>query len=211
MTSSTISNITYPLGSVSRPNSPYEICGYSSERQDSIIAPVSIAPLAAHFKGYFCARFESDDQLALPVFGNIQNGSTTYPFEQGAVEGALLSAYAIFPKRPSSNRTLITLRVGTSFISEEQARTNLDTEISDRSVLTPHSGVHTVETTPLHLQAGTFENTAYLTRKSWVDILNHIEVLPYANREQNEDDKRAIVDLEVFWTGVVHTLQVGMY
>lgn len=212
VTTSTPTNITYPLGLVSRSSSPYEICGYSSERQDSIIAPVSIAPYAANFKGYFCARFEPGVRNP-PVFGAIQNGSITYPFEQGiTVEGVSLSAHAIFSKPTSSNETVISLRVGTSFISEEQARKNLDTEIPDR---TPSSSGVTVspssEPTPLHLQVGTIENTAYLVRKSWTDILDRIEVLPYANGEQNEDDKRAIVDLEAFWTGVVHTLQVGRF
>jgi len=216
ITTSTPTNITYPLGLVSRSISPYEICGYSSERQDSIIAPVSIAPAAAHFKGYFCARFDPGVRNP-PVFGAMQNGSITYPFEQGTtVEGALLNAYAIFSKPASSNETVITLRVGTSFISEEQARKNLDTEVPDSlfSTTPSSSGVTASppsEPTPLHLQVGTIENTAYRVRKSWTDILDRIEILPYANEEQNEGDKRAVVDLEAFWTGVVHTLQVGAY
>jgi hypothetical protein len=217
VTTSTPTNITYPLGSVSRPDNPQEVCGYSSERQDSIIAPVSIAAAAAQFKGYFCARFESDDQQNhIPVFGAIQNNSITHPFERDTiVEGALLSTYAIFPKVPSANETVITLRVGTSFISEEQARINLDTEIPDRlfSKL-PSSEVTAAPSadpsTPLHFLTGTIENTAYLVRKSWTDILDRIEVLPYANGEQNEDDKRAVVDLETFWTGIIRTLQVGV-
>lgn len=211
VTTSTPTNITYPLGSVSRPNLTDEICGHSSERQDSIITPISIAPFAAHFRGYFCARFESDYH---PVFGAIQNNSITYPFEQDTVvEGPLLSAHAIFQKSPSSNETVITLRVGTSFISEGQARKNLDTEIPDRPLSTttlssrvtaaPFANSNTLP----HFQAGTIEDTAYLVRKSWTDILDRIEVLPYAN---GEDDKRALVDLGVFWTGVVHTLQVGI-
>jgi hypothetical protein len=206
VTTSTPTNVTYPVGSVSRPLSLHEICGYSSERQDSIIAPVSIAPAAAHFKGYFCARFETDVRTP-PVFGIIQNGSTT-PFEQGStVDGPLLSAHAIFSKPLSSSETVVTLRVGTSFISEEQARRNLDTEVPDRLLSTPPSA----ESATLHLQAGTIENTAYIVRKSWTDILDRIEVLPYINGGKNKDDERAIVDLEAFWTGVVHTLQVGTY
>ena len=213
VTTSTPTNITYPPGSVFRPTNPDEICGYSSERQDAIIAPVSIAPFAAHFKGYFCARFESDLR---PDFGAIQNSSITYPFDQGTtVEGPLLSAYTIFQKSPSSKNTVITLRVGTSFISEEQARSNLDLEIPDRplSTTSPSSRVTAAPSAdpnrPHQFQAGTIEDTAYLVRKSWTDILDRIEILPYANGEQNEDDKRAIVDLGSFWTGVVRTLQVG--
>jgi hypothetical protein len=61
--------LLYPLGSVSQ-YSPYEICGYSSERQDS---PVGIAPNAAHL--FLCVREDP------PVIYAMQNSSVTKPFE----------------------------------------------------------------------------------------------------------------------------------
>ena len=210
VTTSNPTNITYPLGSASIPDPPLELCGWSSERQDSIIAPVSIAPFAAHFKGYFCARFDLEPHSPRPTFGIVQNATVLYPFENGTVEGALLSAYAIFPKSAVSSTTIVTVRVGTSFISEDQARRNLDTEIPYRVAVSTSSSTGSpgpTRSTPLHLQSGTFENTAHVVRKSWTDILERIEVLPYANEEENKGDKRAAVDLASFWTGVVHTLQ----
>lgn len=98
----------------------------------------------------------------------------------------------------------ITLRVGTSFISEEQARENLDAEIPD----VPNVPSSDAETSQLHLVPGTFENTAYRVRKSWADLLNRIEVHVYADGRTIDQASRDYVDLQTFWTGVVHTLQV---
>ena len=122
------------------------------------------------------------------------------------IGGPLLSAYAVFPKISTSKEIVINLRIGTSFISEEQARMNLDTEIANR--LSPPTTFEPAAESTLHLQAGTIENTAYLVRKSWSDILDRIEVLPYADGEPHEEDERAEVDLAIFWTGVARTLQV---
>ena len=192
------SNVTYPLGAASV-QSPLEICGWSDERQDWIIAPTSIAPFAEQFKGYFCARF--DPETPQPTYGITQN-TTTIPAEEGKVStGPLLSVYAKFPKASGSG-TVITLRVGTSFISEEQARANLETEIPD--VSTEPSGEQ------VHLVPGTFENTAYLVRKSWADLLNRVEVQVYADGGSVDPQSRDFVDLQTFWTGVVHTLQVSL-
>lgn len=83
---------------------------------------------------------------------------------------------------------------------------NLDTEIVNR--LSPPTTFEPAAESTLHLQAGTIENTAYLVRKSWSDILDRIEVLPYADGEPHEEDKQAEVDLAIFWTGIVRTLQV---
>lgn len=207
VTTSKSMNITYPLGSVSIPDSAIEICGWSSERQDSIITPITIASFAQHFKGYFCARFEA--QHSQPIFGAIQNGSVTFPLKEGSkLGGSLLSAFAILPKSVPSNEIVINLRIGTSFISEEQARKNLDTEIPNRLLPSPIGTEPSAETTLLHRETGTIENTAYLVRKSWTDIMDRMEVLPYADEEPHEEDERAEVDLAAFWTGVARTLQV---
>ena len=201
---STPTNISFPVGEVSI-TSPLEVCGFSSERQDSIITPISIAPFAEHFKGYFCARFHQDTPKA--SYGVIQNGSVSFPYPQNkTTQGPLLSAFAKFPTPTSkSDKTVITLRIGTSFISEDQARSNIDAEI-------PTSSIENKSTTPtneqLHLIPGTFENTAYRVRKSWADILDRIEVEPWVNNADRADSPLDIVDLQSFWTAVVHTLQV---
>ena len=199
---STPTNISFPVGTVSI-TSPLEVCGSSSERQDSIITPISIAPFAEHFKGYFCARFDQDTPKAL--YGVIQNETVSFPSpKNNTTEGPLLSAFAKFPTPDSkSDQTIITLRIGTSFISEDQARSNIDAEI-------PTSSNHksTAQIEQLHLIPGTFENTAYRVRKSWADLLDRIEVEPWVNT--NRTDPFAIVDLQSFWTAVVHTLQVHL-
>lgn len=210
---STPSNISFPVGTVSI-TSPQEVCGSTSERQDSIITPISIAPSAEHFKGYFCARFDQDTPEAL--YGIIQNRTISFPSPQNTIaEGPLLSAFAKFSspasKSDTRHQTIITLRVGTSFISEDQARSNIDIEIptSASSLSSPNteSTILTVAELP-HLIPGTFENTAYRVRKSWTDHLNRIELQPWVNA--NSTDPLEIVDLQTFWTAVVHTLQVRM-
>ena len=200
---STPTNISFPVGTVSI-TSPLEVCGSSSERQDSIITPISIAPFAEHFKGYFCARFDQDTPKA--SYGVIQNGTVSFPYPQNIItEGPLLSAFAKFPTPTlKSDQTIITLRIGTSFISEDQARSNIDAEIPSFS-----NDKSTASIEQLHLIPGTFENTAYRVRKSWTDILDRIEIEPWVNTNHT-DDSLDIVDLQSFWTAVVHTLQVHL-
>ncbi|PPQ82587.1 hypothetical protein CVT26_002249, partial [Gymnopilus dilepis] len=212
---STPTNITYPDGSVSLKNE-LEICGWSSERQDWIIAPVSTAPFSQHFKGYFCARFDQDTPEH--SFGAIQNETSIASLSQGqSVSGPLLYSHVRFsPSRASQadaagktkkEKTVVTLRVGTSFISEEQASKNIDVEIPNRS---PSSFSTTPpEATNLYLIPGTLENTAYRVRKSWADVLDRIELKVYVdpNTTAAAEDPRALVDQETFWTGVVHSLQ----
>jgi len=201
---STPTNISFPLGGISI-KTPLEICGWSDERQDSIIAPISTTPFSKHFKGYFCARF--DESTPHPSYGVVQNETLSYPVSLPAVaEGPLLSTYALFPAK-DGGKTVITLRVGTSFISEGQARKNIDEEISNPS----STFIESAHDQDKHLTSGTFENTAYRVRKSWADILNRIELDVYADRRTEPSDARAHIDEQTFWTAVVHTLQVGWF
>ena len=120
---STPTNVSYPPGFVSIHGR--EICGYSSERQDWIITPISQSNEAAGFRGYFCARFDFQLEEQSVI---IQNGTTHHG--QKSAEGPLLGAYTFAPTS-SSSQTVIDLRVGTSFISVDQARANIDDEIPD--------------------------------------------------------------------------------
>ncbi|KAH9483275.1 putative glycosidase [Psilocybe cubensis] len=191
---STPTNITFPIGSVSIPDD-LEVCGWSDEREDSIIAPISTAPFSKHFKGYFCARF--DKGTPKPIYGVIQNDTVSFPHPQHKVsQGPLLSAYAQFPQ--SKTKTVITMRVGTSFISEDQARKNIDAEIPDSS---PSSAADA------HLIPGTFQNTAFQVRKSWADILSRVDLKVYIDENSNKGSPRDFVDQQAFWTAIVHTLQ----
>ncbi|KAG6887028.1 hypothetical protein C0995_002298 [Termitomyces sp. Mi166 len=150
---STPTNISYPHGTVSirfLPSSHdrvHEICGSNSERQDSIITPTSTVPYVSNFAGYYCARF-STSSAASTSYGTIQ-GSSTSPLSTSG-EGPLCSAYAHFPPE-----TVVDVRIGTSFISVEQARANIDAEIQDEMTL---------------------EETVEGTKAKWVEKLDMFEI-----------------------------------
>ncbi|KAG6834852.1 hypothetical protein H0H93_006894, partial [Arthromyces matolae] len=149
---STPTNITYPHGTISfsldSNGSVHEICGSNSERQDWIIEPTSTAPYSASFAGYYCARFSSSTPAT--SFGTIQNGTNTPKAIDGS--GSLLSGYALFSSKSHERSAVqIEVRIGTSFISVEQARHNIDSEIPDGTTL---------------------EETVQRTKKEWTDKLD---------------------------------------
>ncbi|KAF9523228.1 glycosyl hydrolase family 92-domain-containing protein [Crepidotus variabilis] len=232
----TFTSIPYfPLGSVSfnftginRGESPFQFCGSTDERQDHILTPISIADKAKGFKGYFCARFDGEDftNPSRPKFGVLQNG-TLLGFDETLDSHAvgvgewtardipLLSVVAVFPPvRNVQDETraerVVTLRVGTSFISEEQASKNIDAEVPDKpfgSVLFAQDIKPSTIDKDAYRKPGTFENTAYRVRKEWNDIVERIELVPYLDGKPHEEDERLEVDQGVFWTAAVRTLQ----
>ncbi|KAG6839898.1 hypothetical protein C0991_010551 [Blastosporella zonata] len=140
----TPANITFPNGTVSVNLVPgssqvHEICGSNSERQDAILTPLSTRPFVAGFNGYYCARF--DYTTSTTSYGTVQN-STMHPLAQSG-EGALLLGYAVF--EPQS---VVNVRVGTSLISIDQARKNIDAEVPDGTTL---------------------EQTVSVTKAAWTD------------------------------------------
>ncbi|KAF8075749.1 glycoside hydrolase family 92 protein [Lyophyllum atratum] len=179
---STPTNITFPVGTVALHldhKSPrvHEICGSNSERQDSIITPTSTLPHVKGFNGYYCARFDydgvPDTHSKDKPFGIVQN-ATMHPGSL-AGEGKLLAGYALFPSR--NGKAVVNVRVGTSFISTDQARRNIDEEIPDGA-------------------AGTLEHTALQTRTAWTDKLDRFAI-----------EGATEVQKDIFWTGVAHALQ----
>jgi predicted alpha-1,2-mannosidase len=94
-----------------------EIVGWNPERQDDVLGPFT----AADFKGYFVARFDQD----FASFGTSNNSTLS----EGALtgDGEELAAYVRFAEGTKQ----VNMRVGVSYISIEQARVNLDTEIPD--------------------------------------------------------------------------------
>ncbi|KAH6899571.1 alpha-1,2-mannosidase [Coprinopsis sp. MPI-PUGE-AT-0042] len=190
---STPSNVTYPPGSVTilphganELNGPFEICGYSTERQDTIITPISGQKAAEGFKGYFCARFSaasSGRQLGgirgnrdVVGYGAIQNG--TVHIGKIEMEGPLLSAFVFLPDGVDS----VDVRVGTSFISVEQARSNLDEEVKEGTSL---------EATSTHVKS------------KWEALFARASIKVGGD----EDDEEAVVLKEVWWTALAHALQ----
>ncbi|AEU38107.1 GH92 family glycosyl hydrolase [Granulicella mallensis] len=89
-----------------------EITGYNPDRMDAHLGPLKLS----HFKGYFVVQFRKAFQ-----------GSGTYGMEP-AQAGSAIGAYAKFK---TAEGEIVEARVGTSFISIEQARENLKLEIPD--------------------------------------------------------------------------------
>jgi len=86
-----------------------EIAGYNPDRMDSNLGPLALP----HFKGYFVVQFRQ----AVQSFGS-------YP--ENPSSGGATGAYASFR---TTQGEVIEARVGTSFLSIDQARKNLETEI----------------------------------------------------------------------------------
>jgi predicted alpha-1,2-mannosidase len=86
-----------------------EIIGYNPDRMDSNLGPLALP----HFKGYFVIRFRQQF-----------HSSGTYP--DPAQKGGATGAYASFQ---TTQGGIVEARVGTSFISIDQARENLQREI----------------------------------------------------------------------------------
>ncbi|KAF5309206.1 hypothetical protein D9619_012815 [Psilocybe cf. subviscida] len=235
---STPTNVTYPVGgaavherhtlSSSQPDyslENIELCGYNTERQDWIITPTSSQPFAEHFKGYFCARFEaslsspsssppsSASSTKTPItVGFIQNTTHTAAASLKSGEQLTGSPLYAYVQLAAATRT-VTVRVGMSFISEDQARANIDAEVPDVVAPLPPlpPGGPTADAGAGGGEAaappvGTFEHTAFTTRKAWADLLGRVSVDVYED-PTTELQPRDIVDLEVFWTGIVHTVQ----
>ncbi|KAF9465359.1 glycosyl hydrolase family 92-domain-containing protein [Collybia nuda] len=155
ITSSTPTNITFPIGDVtlsptSNSSTPFEICGSNNERQDRIITPISIADKANKFKGYACAHFSSASTII--SHGVIQNTTITPLAQSGS--GPMLSAYVLF-KSGGQREIVVDVRVGTSFISTDLARS------------------HIFQETPAK---ATIENTARTVREAWIEKLGRIKV-----------------------------------
>ncbi|KAI0696503.1 glycosyl hydrolase family 92-domain-containing protein [Cerioporus squamosus] len=143
-------NVTYPLGSICIDPARREITGRNPEREDFIIGPNP----APSFAGYFCARFD----VPFVSFGIAQNGSNAENVT--TAEGAMLSGFARFAEGTGQ----VTVRVGVSFISAEQARENLENEIPAGTTL---------------------EQTAEKTRAAWAEKLDRINI-EGASQEESE-------------------------
>jgi predicted alpha-1,2-mannosidase len=94
----------------------HEIVGYNPDRQDANLGPLKLS----HFKGYFVVRFKQRF-LKQAVY----EGVLMWP-DKLKVEGAGVGGFVTFDTGTSG---LVEAQVGTSFISIEQARANLDAEM----------------------------------------------------------------------------------
>ncbi|KAF8638772.1 hypothetical protein AX17_001967 [Amanita inopinata Kibby_2008] len=169
VTTSIPTNITFPNGEVTivpgsgkgNANSLMDISGFTDERQDRIITPLSIADNANKFKGYFCAQVSS--AASVMSYGVSKNGTSQSKALSGS--GPLLSAYTTYSSSGQQTKEFVVdIRVGTSFISEDTARSHIASEVPSTSTL---------------------EDTARGTRQAWVDKVGRIKV-EGATDEQKE-------------------------
>ncbi len=93
-----------------------EIAGYNPDRMDSNLGPLKLP----NFKGYFVVRFKQPF-----VATTVYEGVLMWPGKD-EVKGINVGAFVTFDTMQS---TVVDAEVGTSFISIEQARANLDAEM----------------------------------------------------------------------------------
>jgi putative alpha-1,2-mannosidase len=119
----------------------------------------------------------------------VQN-ATSYPGSREG-DGKLLSGYALLPLN-ENGKVAVTVRVGTSFISVDQARRNIDAEIPDNDTSQVQGS----------LSSGpqTLERTAHIMRAVWTERLDMFAL-----------EGATEVQKEIFWTGVIHALQVSKF
>lgn len=165
-------NFTYPHGTVTISPTQREICGSNAERQDFIIGPNA----ATKFASYFCARFDAP----MRAWGTASNADGALSPSIASAEGKQLSGYALF----AEGTRVVNARVGVSFISVDQARKNLDTEIPDGQTL---------------------EETARQTRAAWADKLDRVKV------EGGGDEIKTVFYTGIFHTLQVRFPMIGKF
>jgi predicted alpha-1,2-mannosidase len=114
----------------------HEITGYNPDRMDAHLGPAALK----NFKGYFVVQFRQAFEKA-----------DTYGMDDAQASHAR-GAYAEFA--PSKGKLVVEMRVGTSFLSVDQARENLKREIPEWN----------------------FEKTRLALREKWRAKLDRIEV-----------------------------------
>ena len=125
-----------------------EIVGYNPDRQSA-----QIGPETPNFKGYFVVRFNR------PIKGHgTWDGDKVYR-DKAELTGTRMGAFVEFG---NSDGKPIVAQVGTSFISIEQARANLDKEVGNKSL----------------------DALALTTREAWNKVLSKMSV-----ETDNLDDK----------------------
>ncbi len=71
----------------------------------------------------------------MPLTGEVKTGIiANNTLLHGVIEttGSLLNAFTLFPKAKGNRKTfVVNVRIGTSFISEDQARRNIELEVPD--------------------------------------------------------------------------------
>ena len=119
----------------------HEITGYNPDRMDAHLGPLKLP----NFKGYFVAQFRQ--------FARVEK---SYGMEDAAAQSSR-GAYAEF-----SPGAVVEMRVGTSFISIEQARKNLQNEVPEWD----------------------FEQVRTELRKAWNERLSRLQIEGAADQDK---------------------------
>lgn len=106
-------------GSIEIDSSAQEISGYNPDRMDSNLGPLRLPS----FRGYFVIRFDRP----FAHFG-IYHGSSLQGNKLSTV-GDNVGAFSIFGLGSNEAPAIVQAKIGTSFISVDQARANLQKEI----------------------------------------------------------------------------------
>ncbi|KAK0227101.1 glycoside hydrolase family 92 protein [Armillaria nabsnona] len=172
-------NISYPDGWARIFPEQNRICGYNSEMQDWVIAPVSSMQNVENkqrdgrghggFKGWFCAVFDRE----FDGYGVTQGSEQRDRILEGL--GEEVGAFARFEYPSDQDELVVDVRIAVSFISMEQALVNLEEEVP--------------QGTPL-------ETTEQITRAAWEEKLDRVEV-----EGGKLEDRRILI------TSVFHALQ----
>ncbi|KAI7717410.1 hypothetical protein KC353_g4599 [Hortaea werneckii] len=153
-------------GSINIDPDKQEVSGNNPQRQDYALGP-SRAP---GFSGYFVSRFsEPFETYGIAHGEQTQHGSTSG-------KGEDLGAYVTF----TNSTKQVEVRTAVSFVSVEQARRNLDSEVPDDT---------------------TFQQVIDSVKQAWLDKLGRVTI-EGVNETDAEHDPRT-----VWYTGLFHALQ----
>jgi predicted alpha-1,2-mannosidase len=155
-----------------------EISGFNPDRMDAHLGPFKLP----NFKGYFVVRFKNAFHDAHAI-----DGVRSLPGETRA-DSTNAGAYATFAK----DDNLIEVQVGTSFISIEQARANLDAELPRWDFDAVRDGLKKIWNDKLGLAS--IEGASDDQRKIFYTGLYHALLYPRSMTEQGRyysafDDK----------------------
>ncbi|KAJ8123887.1 hypothetical protein ONZ43_g264 [Nemania bipapillata] len=143
-----------------------EISGSNPQRQDYRLGPDK----PATFKGYFVARFSEP----FTSYGTTSGRNISELV--GESSGESLGAYVRF----SPDTTRVEVRTGTSFVSVEQARKNLDIEMPD---------------------GASFEDTVEQAKAAWLEKLGRVTIEGVNSTDEKHDQRT------IWYTGLFHALQ----
>ncbi|KAK5112208.1 hypothetical protein LTR62_004369 [Meristemomyces frigidus] len=143
-----------------------EISGSNPQRQDYALGPYR----APGFSGYFVSRFsESFESYGTSLGSVTSEGSSTS-------SGEHLGAFVRFAR----NTGRVEVRTAVSFVSVEQARRNLDSEVPDDT---------------------TFEQVVEGLKAAWLEKLGRVTISGVNNTDPEHDPRT------IWYTGLFHALQ----